>query len=79
MPPACFLLLKVADWVEPLNLTLSQDGPLEIKVTETARMVDLIFWGQADIVGKRKISVGDLLEYSYLPCGKYLFLPLSEA
>ena len=70
----------MADWAEPLVLTLSQDGPLEVNVTQPVRMVEHslgpVFWVQADFVGRKKISVGDLLEFSNLPRGKYLLLPV---
>ena len=70
----------MVDWAKPLVLTLYPGGPFEVKVTEPVRMVEHslgpVFWVQADFVGKRKISVGDLLEYSHLPRGKYLLLPV---
>ena len=80
VPPARYLLWKVADWAEPLLLTLTQGGPLEIKVNEPVRVVahsvGPVFWVQGNFVGKKKVSVGDLLEFSVLPRGKYLLLPV---
>ena len=35
-----------------------------------------VFWTQADFVGKRSVVIGDMLEFSHLPRGKYLILPV---
>ena len=60
--------------------TQSSVSVFSLSPTTSVRMVvhslSPVFWVQADFVGKRKISVGDLLEYSNLPCGKYLLLPV---
>ena len=60
--------------------TQSSVSVFSLSPTTSVRMVvhslSPVFWVQADFVGKRKISVGDLLEYSHLPRSKYLLLPV---
>jgi hypothetical protein len=70
----------VVDWAEPHMLTLHEDGPLEVKTNSTLRLVlhslGAVFWTKADFVGKRSVVIGDLLEFSHLPRGKYLIVPV---
>ena len=78
--PTRFLDAVVVDWVKPHVLTLHEDGPLEVKVNFNLRLVlhslGAVFWTPADFVGKRRVEIRDLLEYSHLPRGKYLILPV---
>ena len=70
----------LVDWVKPIVLTLHKDGPLEVKVHHDLRLVEhsvgAVFWTPADFVGKRRVEIGDKLEFSHLPRGKYLILPV---
>ena len=81
--PPRYLQAVVVDWAPPVVLTLARGGPLEVKTTSTVRLVEhslgAVFWTQADFVGKRKVSVGDLLQFSHLPRGKYVVLPVGPA
>jgi hypothetical protein len=70
----------LVDWVKPHVLALHKDGPLEVKVHLNLRLVlhslGAVFWTPADFVGKRRVEIRDLLEFSHLPRGKYLILPV---
>ena len=61
-------------------LTLARDGPLKVKTNTTVRLVEhslgAVFWTRGDFVGKRKVDVGHLLQFSHLPRGKYVVLPV---
>ena len=78
--PPCFLQARLVDWAPPIALTLASGGPLEVKTTSTVRLVEhslgAVFWTQADFVGQRKVAAGDLLQFSQLPRGKYVVLPV---
>ena len=78
--PARYHDAVLVDWVKPYVLTLHKDGPLEVKVHHDLRLVEhsvgAVFWTPADFVGKRRVEIGDLLEFSHLPRGKYLILPV---
>jgi hypothetical protein len=38
--------------------------------------IGAVFWTWRDFDGKRKVAIGDLLEFSHLPRGKYVILPV---
>jgi hypothetical protein len=46
----------------------------------TVRLVEhslgAVFWSWRDFVEKRKLAIGDLLEFSHLTRGKYVILPV---
>ena len=71
---------EVVDWSPPVVLTLARDEPLEVKTNATVRLVEhslgAVFWTWRDFVGKRKVAIGDLLEFSHIPRGKYVVLPV---
>ena len=46
---------EVEDWAKPIDLTLYRAGPLEVKLTQSVRMVEhslgAVFWTQANFLG----------------------------
>jgi hypothetical protein len=51
-----------------------------VKTNSTVRLVEhslgAVFWTWRDFVGERRMVIEDLLEFSHLPRGKYVIVPV---